>query len=243
MDAIRTEKLFKRHPLFLRGRSHSIRKNLMAFGFECGPGWRALLEPVLDLAEAECRAHLRRGCKVSELPLALQIKEKFGTLRIYVSKGSESLHAAIATAQRQSAHVCETCGKPSQLKVTGWHSTVCDSCTTKELTEAQQLDKISRARTAKRRVMAEQLAGHYSAGQPRLPRKDRQAMIGQIFSWHGNHDARTTATAALIAAGADGVRDARAAYRKARRARKSLYHLHELLAALEAARAARASAS
>lgn len=59
----------------------------------------------------------------------LQIKEKFGTLRVYISQREEALvDRAIATRER-SATICQGCGGPGTLlEVRGRWDTLCDAC-------------------------------------------------------------------------------------------------------------------
>jgi hypothetical protein len=57
-----------------------------------------------------------------------QVKEKFGTLRIYYNGGSEAFAQAVNEAERASANVCEDCGQPGSTRdVGGWLRTVCDN--------------------------------------------------------------------------------------------------------------------
>ena len=55
----------------------------------------------------------------------LQAKEKFGTLRFYVSTENEAIETAIQWAEMRSSKTCEVCGKPGKLSGPGWLSTVC----------------------------------------------------------------------------------------------------------------------
>lgn len=60
----------------------------------------------------------------------LQIKEKYGTLRFYITQRDEPLLARIGAAREHSAEVCEVCGKGGELRTAaaGWYATRCDSC-------------------------------------------------------------------------------------------------------------------
>ena len=83
-----------------------------------GVGWL----PILDKLFGRLRA-----AGVTSLG---QVKEKFGTLRVYV--GAVDTHAvidaAIREAEAESAVTCETCGAPGKLRVGGWLTTSCDDC-------------------------------------------------------------------------------------------------------------------
>jgi len=55
-----------------------------------------------------------------------QIKEKFGGLRFNTDGGPKSIDKLIDVAEKESFHICETCGKPGLLRKGGWIRTLCD---------------------------------------------------------------------------------------------------------------------
>jgi hypothetical protein len=58
-----------------------------------------------------------------------QVKEKFGTLRVYITPWDEPLHAIVVKYENLSASVCEWCGKPGTLDSRYfWRLTLCDDC-------------------------------------------------------------------------------------------------------------------
>lgn len=63
----------------------------------------------------------------SRIPVATQVKEKFGTLSFYVDRASDSQRAYIGFAQRMSSRICEECGvtKDTMLYTFGWYKTLC----------------------------------------------------------------------------------------------------------------------
>ena len=65
-----------------------------------------------------------------------QIKEKFGTLRIYTNGCPEVIYTEsnnyIQEAESKSETTCEQCGEIGTLKVTGWHGVTCDKCEEKK---------------------------------------------------------------------------------------------------------------
>lgn len=71
--------------------------------------------------------------KFNDLPLkVLQIKEKFGQLRVYVDwqekptlEQKEVFQKAVELAQYKCSHTCEVCGEPGKLIHNGWYSTRC----------------------------------------------------------------------------------------------------------------------
>jgi hypothetical protein len=58
----------------------------------------------------------------------LQIKEKFGTLRLYCNMGSEDLYKLIDKYEDLSWNTCINCGKPATKISNGWISPYCDDC-------------------------------------------------------------------------------------------------------------------
>jgi hypothetical protein len=59
------------------------------------------------------------------IPVARQVKEKFGTLRFYVSNATEEQYSAIQFAEYQSKMICEVCGARGTVGGRGWISTRC----------------------------------------------------------------------------------------------------------------------
>jgi hypothetical protein len=57
-----------------------------------------------------------------------QIKEKFGTLRVYSRGGDEYCAGIIAMATSMSYITCEECGNPGKSRDGGWIRTLCDNC-------------------------------------------------------------------------------------------------------------------
>ena len=81
---------------------------------ECGPGWNEILDYLLT--------GLSEGVQV------LQIKEKFGTLRCYLSGGTDADYMLVRIAEEESARTCDACGARGRLRGKGWFATLCDNC-------------------------------------------------------------------------------------------------------------------
>lgn len=81
---------------------------------QCGDGWASLIDPLI----ARCN---EMGVTVD------QIKEKYGSLRFYVSgPWDDQLQEMIDKAEDASAQICEICGKPGILMQRhGWLKTLC----------------------------------------------------------------------------------------------------------------------
>lgn len=88
--------------------------------FECDEGWSDLLDNLCLIIEE----HIKH--KKLEETYADQVKEKFGSLRFYMSSHDEFIEGAISLAEKQSAHICEVCGKPGKIEnLRGWLKTLC----------------------------------------------------------------------------------------------------------------------
>jgi len=94
---------------------------------ECGDGWNSLLGRLFV-----CLDSLAMTAKT---PIEVNtIKEKFGSLRVYVDLGgsedfARAVYGAIAEAEEASETICEVCGGPGQLRrlggAGGWLTTLC----------------------------------------------------------------------------------------------------------------------
>ncbi len=84
-----------------------------------GPGWAGLIHEAYDLID------LSRPFGVS----VTQVKEKYGTLRIYISSASTIFFDALEEICDKSAITCEDCGNPGYTRWhLGWVRTICDRC-------------------------------------------------------------------------------------------------------------------
>lgn len=84
-----------------------------------------------EAIDAQQTARLEKIAKLkAELPVAMQVKEKYGTLRFYVSGETEQQSAMIENAEAMSGIICEECGMTTGTKTytTGWYRTLCPSC-------------------------------------------------------------------------------------------------------------------
>jgi len=64
--------------------------------------------------------------EAERIPVASQVKEKFGGLRFYVDRASEKHYNYITFAENMSYRTCEECGNAGTHYSFGWHQTLCD---------------------------------------------------------------------------------------------------------------------
>jgi hypothetical protein len=98
------------------------RQSLMCFGFEHGDGWNKILRELSERLMVEVSKMPPEDQEAFEI---LQVKEKFGTLRIATTFGTEEIWRLIDEAQKKSAKTCEVCGLPGKIRRGGWISTLC----------------------------------------------------------------------------------------------------------------------
>jgi len=60
-----------------------------------------------------------------KVPVASQVKEKYGTLRFYIDGGTDEHYALISFAEGMSYRTCDVCGRPGKLNRNGWLSVRC----------------------------------------------------------------------------------------------------------------------
>jgi len=58
----------------------------------------------------------------------VQVKEKYGSLRMYVSACPAEVYAILDKYEYVSQFVCECCGQPATKETRGWISHYCDNC-------------------------------------------------------------------------------------------------------------------
>lgn len=93
------------------------------FSFDCEDGWFELLWELSEKINKEIEQE--PGADQWE-PLAVQVKEKFGTLRFYCNKSTDGIQEAINEACNKSGSICELCGRPGERREGEWLTVRCD---------------------------------------------------------------------------------------------------------------------
>jgi hypothetical protein len=120
------EDLEKQYPLCFK------HKGCCMYGVEIQPGWNKIIHVLLGRLEDHLAANPEKFIDC-EFPFRIdQIKEKFGTLRFYVSgAASDEMMMDIDDAEVQSANTCEVCAKRGVVHVSKggfWLKTLCSEC-------------------------------------------------------------------------------------------------------------------
>lgn len=143
------EELKEKYPLLFYKEEGEAMQPINLFGLEIDSGWDNIIEAMCHLMYRRYR-NTKRTCDYwhkkateegntedlqkckdllekteQELPKICQIKEKFGTLRVYVDNLTPYVDGVIDMAEAMSEVTCEKCGKPGKTHTIGWHKTLC----------------------------------------------------------------------------------------------------------------------
>lgn len=88
------------------------------------PRWEGSNKIVTQIEIDEAKAKLDE--ETLKVPVAVQVKEKFGGLRFYVNAATDKQWSYINFAESMSYRTCEECGAPGKTYTDGWHMTLCD---------------------------------------------------------------------------------------------------------------------
>jgi len=132
MDVGLEKELYSKYPKIFSDISLPGHESRMAWGIECGNGWYWLI----DLLCSNIMAfHLGNDLPI---PAFTQVKEKFGSLRVYSDDASEYCDGLIDMACAISTKICETCGNSGKFRVeNNWCRTECEDCREKRLSDKQ----------------------------------------------------------------------------------------------------------
>ena len=107
-----TQKLFDAFPPLYRGRNLPPSESSMLWGFECGDGWFDLIWNLSQAIEETAR---RKGTDMqsNDWPEAVQVKNKFGSLRFHLRRNTEAMTALREDALEASRKICDVSGSKS----------------------------------------------------------------------------------------------------------------------------------
>lgn len=117
------KQLCEKYPVIFSQRNGSPQETAMCWGFDCGNGWYDLIDKLCE----NIQNHIVYGSDVPPV-VALQVKEKYGTLRFYAHGGDEYISGLITMAESMSGRICEICGNKGKIRNDGWITTRCDPC-------------------------------------------------------------------------------------------------------------------
>jgi hypothetical protein len=88
------------------------------------PQWEGSKKIITQEQIDEAKAKLDE--ETLKVPVAVQVKEKFGGLRFYVQAATKEHYNYISFAESMSYRTCESCGAEGKTYTDGWHTTLCD---------------------------------------------------------------------------------------------------------------------
>ena len=119
------DQLCREFPNLYRDRRASMMETLMCWGFCVGDGWFNIIYDMSKKLEAlilEMPEKERQNYK------AVQIKEKFGGLRVYLFSETKEMEEIISEAEKLCDITCEKCGAEGRFRSKGWCIVLCDNC-------------------------------------------------------------------------------------------------------------------
>ena len=126
--------LFEKYPLIFIQKSLTPQETAMCRGIACNDGWYNLLDVLCGNIQNHLQ-NLNRG-KVADQQLvceAVQVKEKYGGLRFYITGGDDYIKGLIGMTESMSYKTCSVCGnKSNPSKGRGWIYTLCSHCKKKK---------------------------------------------------------------------------------------------------------------
>ncbi len=167
--------LYEKYPKIFGQKDLSMQETAMCWGIACGDGWYNILDVLCNAIQTTvdaphesiarytewakkafeedkkpwaetCLAHIEKEkANIVNQVEATQVKEKYGTLRFYLSDyGSEEIRNYIRFAESMSSVTCENCGAPGESYGRSWIQVKCETC--KELAQENRDRDWARAR-------------------------------------------------------------------------------------------------
>ena len=133
------DKIFNDFPELFKHKDN-LMASLMAFGIATDDGW-------FDLIYNLCKDIKEYYGVVPDDFYVVQVKEKFGALRFYITAAPKRVHDLIHAAECASFSICERCGAKNDYKKGDkkfrsfyrddlpWLQTLCDDCLLKHCEE------------------------------------------------------------------------------------------------------------
>lgn len=107
------------------------------WGFQCDDGWLPLIDNFCRVVQYNFICQSKQFPETKQ-PTVVQVKEKFGMLRVYIENSNDFIAGALTLAELISVRTCESCGKSGKLyPIAGsgdsdrWMRVRCSTCETK----------------------------------------------------------------------------------------------------------------
>jgi len=119
------ETLVKDFPNLFADMHGDMRVTCMHWGIDTGRGWYPLLYDLSEKLEKLIVEYKQQYPKDEYHPRAAQVKEKYGSLRFYMSSETDEMDKLIQEAENKSFHTCESCGNEGILNQGSWYEVRC----------------------------------------------------------------------------------------------------------------------
>jgi hypothetical protein len=118
------DKIFKDFSHFFKHKKN-LRQSLMGFGLMCGKGWFKLIYNLCKNIDKYFTANPEKKPRDFEV---VEIKEKFGGLRFYITSAPKEIYIMIKKTSNKSFKICESCGKKGKTREGNFVITMCNKC-------------------------------------------------------------------------------------------------------------------
>ena len=138
------QQLVTKYPALFKQYGGDVRETCMAFGFECGDGWYNIINTLCHSIQSEVDWINRLWSHTNYSCTAVQVKEKYGSLRFYYEftyatdlaaeymeklEGSmERISGMTILAENISATTCEQCGDKCEREDAPFPRAICNAC-------------------------------------------------------------------------------------------------------------------
>lgn len=148
------DQLYETYPKLFAQKDLPMTQTCMCWGIDTGDGWYNILNNACSLiqqrvdqphediemyekwiSDEEDQAKIERWKerieKAKERIISVefvQVKEKFGTLRLYHTSDDPYICGIVSMAEFMSSTTCEICGNKGKSNSKGWITTLCDPC-------------------------------------------------------------------------------------------------------------------
>jgi len=142
------EALVRDFPLTFARDAHG-REPWSMFGFECGDGWEPSIRKAAEKLEVLFQVAIKKDPEGYEAGYyrTSQLKEKYGSGRWYLSGGTDEMHDIVEAWEEETYTICETCGKPGEIRGKGWLYCACfDHAKLEDRDSLEILEKASEAK-------------------------------------------------------------------------------------------------
>lgn len=109
MNSQKEEFLFNKFKFFKPEKG--LTKTLMVYGFTCDDGWYNLILGMCN----NIQKLIDEKPRLYENFEIVQVKQKFGSLRVYFKHGTSDVGDIIAEAENESCKICEKCGSRDKV--------------------------------------------------------------------------------------------------------------------------------